>query len=794
MRELVTCNQKLTSTKTTGSNEEHLFSEILLNGSDWKLFEFMPFVWKWSKIWKQQDIHLPSYSAIVPGSVQSDLIDNKVIPDPYFELNSKICEWTYQRDWGYMKDFFVPSEWKGRHIRLRFEGIDYSGHFYLNEKFIGKHFGTFRPCEFDVTDALKYGGQNRLWVFIEKAPDEQHQIGYTSLVKTDKPRFAYGWDWSTRLVPLGIWDNVVLIATGDVWIEDAELYTEISEDLSSASVDVKVALRNASSSEEKIALVVEVKQEEETVYCSKFDVVVPHEKHVTQSFAIRSPKLWQPNDLGDQPLYKLRVFVLKDKLISDLKELSFGLRKIRATSNVMSPNGAPPYTIEVNNRKVFIKGWNWVPVDQLYGRINAEKYEKLIKLAKEAHCNLFRVWGGGLMEREVFYDLCDKNGIMIWQEFPLSSSGIDNEPSIDPSYLHFLEDTARAIVKKRRHHPSLVIWGGGNELMTSDGKPLTDKHPTIAMLKKVVLELDPDKIFLPTSPSGPTSFVSLEKIGFMYDVHGDYVYRGVSEHYKLYNGIDPLLHSEFGVEGVASLRSLKKFISDRYLWPPDRTNPVWRHHGEWWINFDKVQELFGKVEDIEMFIFASQLIQYEGLRYIIEANRRRKFHCSGVIPWQFNESWPNASCTSCVDYYGHPKAGYWAVKKAYEPIHISAKYDTIAFYGQNKFFSEIWVSNSFEDIDVAFSAKILNQDGATLTQKNGVSKVDENCSRKLGDFVWTFPEGFLDIFYLLLELRDINGKLLSDNCYVFSTLPEPIFQNLRYLPEWAKKAMGIDER
>ncbi|MGB9694339.1 MAG: glycoside hydrolase family 2 protein, partial [Fervidobacterium sp.] len=439
--------------------------------------------------------------ATVPGSVQSDLIDSKVIPDPYFELNSKFCEWTYQRDWGYVKDFFIPSEWNGRHVRLCFEGIDYSGYFYLNQKFIGKHFGTFRPCEFDVTNVLKYGGQNRLWVFIEKAPDEQHQIGYTSLVKTDKPRFAYGWDWSTRLVPLGIWGDVTLIATGDVWIEDVGLRTNISEDLSLASVDVEVTLRNASTSEEKITLIVEAKQEEETVHYSKYDVVISHEKYITQKFTIRNPKLWQPNELGDQPLYKLRILVLEDESISDLKELSFGLRRVKAIPNIMSPSGALPYTIEVNNRKIFIKGWNWVPIDQLYGRVNAEKYKKLIKLAKEAHCNFLRVWGGGLMEREVFYDLCDTNGIMVWQEFPLSSSGIDNEPSSDPSYLKFLEETARAIVKKRRHHPSLVIWCGGNELMANDGKPLTDKHPTIAMLKKVVLELDPNRIFLPTSPS-----------------------------------------------------------------------------------------------------------------------------------------------------------------------------------------------------------------------------------------------------------------------------------------------------
>ncbi|MGB9693881.1 MAG: hypothetical protein ACPLYF_03465, partial [Fervidobacterium sp.] len=163
-------------------------------------------------------------------------------------------------------------------------------------------------------------------------------------------------------------------------------------------------------------------------------------------------------------------------------------------------------------------------------------------------------------------------------------------------------------------------------------------------------------------------------------------------------------------------------------------------------------------------------------------------------PWQFNEPWPNASCTSCVDYYCHPKAGYWAVKKAYEPIHISAKYDAIAFYGYSKFVSEVWVSNDLiETVNVTFSAKILNSEGTVLHQTSGIATIEGNSSKKLIDFVWTFPKDFSDTFYLLLELRDVNGKLLSDNCYVFSALSEPIFQKLRELPEWAEKTMGIEK-
>src|SRR5438132_4375635 len=213
-----------------------------------------------------------------------------------------------------------------------------------------------------------------------------------------------------------------------------------------------------------------------------------------------------------------------------------------------------------------------------------ERYERLLALARDAHVNLLRVWGGGLLEREVFYDLCDRFGIMVWQEFPQSSSGLagtpllgakaahppsagtrggprcdfDNRPATDEAYLDLIHEQAPALLARRRNHPSLVLWCGGNELTHDDLTPLTSEHPALAALKQAVDLDDPQRLWLPTSPSGPTFSPNPEAPGRTHDGHGPWTYLGIPEHYHYYNAIDPLLHSEFGVEGPANLETLQR--------------------------------------------------------------------------------------------------------------------------------------------------------------------------------------------------------------------------------------------
>lgn len=333
------------------------------------------------------------------------------------------------------------------------------------------------------------------------------------------------------------------------------------------------------------------------------------------------------------------------------------------------------YRLVVDGEPQPIKGWNWVPVDPLYGVPRPEKVERLLRLAAESGANLIRVWGGGLLETEEFYDLCDELGLAVWQEFSQSSSGIESVPSADPEFVRTLVEDARQIVPRLAAHPSLAVWCGGNEL---DGD---DSTPVLAALREVVRELDPERSWVATSPLGE-------------DVHGPWEHQGLRAHYALYDEGKPcVLHSEFGVEGMTNRAAHEALISEERRWPADRTNPVYEHLGAWWNNAPLVQECFGgRIRDLETLRRASQWLQYDGLRYAVEARLRQGI---GVIPWQLNESYPNAWCTSSVDWHGEPKPAYYGVKRAYLGAP-SARFATCAWGGE----PEVRASGSGRIVDL----------------------------------------------------------------------------------------------
>jgi beta-mannosidase len=377
---------------------------------------------------------------------------------------------------------------------------------------------------------------------------------------------------------------------------------------------------------------------------------------------VDSPELWWPNGMGEQRLYPVRV--------GD-RELSVGFRQLEFSR---------PGAFVVNCVPMPVKGWNWVPLDALYGVPRPEKLAHLLELAARAGVNLLRVWGGGLIETPEFYELCDRLGLLVWQEFSQSSSGEESVPSDDPDFVATLVGDAREIVPRRRRHPSLALWCGGNEL---DGD---DATPALAALRGVVEELDPGRAWLPTSPLG----------GPEDDVHGPWEHQGLGRHNQHYDALSARLHSEFGVEGMTNKRALEALIVEQHRWPADRTNPVYEHLGAWWNNALLVQAAFGgRIEDVDTMRRASQWLQYEGLRYAVEATLRRR---AGVIPWQFNESYPNAWCTCAVDYHGNPKPAYYGVARAYQGAP-SARFATCAWGGEAEARAYVSGSARFVDLD-----------------------------------------------------------------------------------------------
>ena len=381
---------------------------------------------------------------------------------------------------------------------------------------------------------------------------------------------------------------------------------------------------------------------------------------------IESPKLWWPNGMGEQHLYSIG-------------ERSVGFRTVEFT---------PPGTFVVNGVEMPVRGWNWVPIDALYGVPRSEKLAHLLGLAARANVNLLRVWGGGLIETEEFYDLCDRLGLLVWQEFSMSSSLMGSTPSDDAGFVQLMASEAREIVPRLRHHPSLALWCGGNELDVNDATPV------VASLRKIVNELDPDRAWRPTSPFGDG------------DVHGPWEHQGLTGHNPHYDEGTWTFHSEFGVEGMTNRRALEELIGPERRWPADRSNPVYEHLGAWWNNAPLVQAAFGgRIADVDTMRRASQWLQYEGLRYAVESNVRRG---SGSIPWQFNESYPNAWCTAAVDHRGEPKPAYYGVARAYRAGHDSASFARWAWGGEREVRAEL-----------AGPARLVDVDGTVVAESEG---------------------------------------------------------------------------
>lgn len=773
---------------------------LVLDGPDWQLTPLVPFLGDMAPIfqedWEPQAVAPPSgrwIPAVVPGDVVADSLDAGLIPEPYVDLQSQVCEWLSQRDWVYRKRFEVPAAWAGKTLRLGFEGVDHACRVYLNGKPLGDHEGMFIPFEFNVTDAIRPGATNTLTVLVRHAPsvdDVMGQIGWTSRARTWKSRFAYGWDWCTRLVPVGIWKSVTLMATEAAWIDDVWVRPTVTEGRGRVEVRIQVGGDTAAG---KAGMPVPGSGgylARARVFGPDGDPVAEAEGTVNTApgesvlhFEVASPRLWYPNGLGEQALYRVEVELVLagagsgvGSRVSDSRGVTFGFRTIEFAQNDNVYKDAIPYTFVVNGQRIFVKGFNWVPIDHMYGRIQLDRYEHLLSLVRHSHGNLLRVWGGGLIERTEFYDLCDRLGILVWQEFHQSSSGIDNIPPQDDAYVRYAEAQARQIVPQRRNHACLALWCGGNELMVTNNVPCDDSHPVLARLKAVVEELDPGRGWLPTSASGPVQWPDVKAVGQErhHDIHGPWHYQGPVDHYTLYNAIDCLGHSEFGVEGAANLRTIERYISPAYRFPPDASNPMWVHHGSWWMHREKLEGMAGRFDDLESFVRASQWVQAEGYRYAIESHRRRMGACSHVMPWQFNEAFPNTACTNAVDYLGIPKPAYWSIRRAFEPLHGSLKYARIAWKPGDRWEAEAWLTNEGPArFGLRVEATLMSIAGETLSSWTLKADAPAWKSDAVGTIAFDLPSDPA-VYLVFLSVRDGDGAALARTEYLFSTAPLPL--------------------
>ena len=678
--------------------------------------------------------------ATVPGAVQLDWARAHGWPDYKYADNWRQYLWMEDVYWLYRARLELADLLLGTRLVFHSKGIDYKYAVRLDGQTISEHEGMFRPCKVRLPENAKSG--DTVEVLVHPAPKSHHRsVDRTQANSCCKPAVSYGWDWHPRLIPLGIWDETNLeVRDADYRAGQKRVKYVLTDDYSMATVKASMPVWPSRRPLSKIT-----EEEGISVCWTLADPVGSTVASETRSVAgvgafftaeISRPALWWPNGQGDPALYTSRLELIDSTgALIDTRVERIGFRNIRLvmhegawsepTTFPMSRSN-PPITLEVNGRRIFCKGSNWVNPEVFPGTITADTYRPLLELARDAHMNMLRVWGGGIVNKDSFFDLCDEMGLMVWQEFPLACNTYPD----DKSYLSVLWHEANAIIARTKHHPSLVIWCGGNELFNS-WSGMTEQSLALRTLDSICLSTDPKRPFLMTSP--------LSGMG-----HGGYVFRDTDgrEVFQVMRDASNTAYTEFGCPGPSSAEYLRTFIPEEDLFPP-KPGTAWETHhafnawkGDTWLAQGTIEHYFGPSQDLETLVARGQWLQSEGYKCIFEEARRQKPRCAMALNWCFNEPWPTAANNSLINYPAIPKPAYFAVKQSCRPTLASARIPKFSWQGGDVFTAEFWILHDGPEPvasgTLLASLRIGDRDYSLLTWQYGDIAPNTNLAGPVG--------------------------------------------------------------
>lgn len=637
----------------------------------------------------------PSVNAKVPGNVELDLMASGLVPDPSVGRNIYLLRQFEGYQWCYSREFPAPSLEEGQRAVLSFGGIDTFADIWLNGKKAGSADNMLISHDFDVTSILCQG-TNRLEVIIRSSVLEaqKHFLGAISIgnfsseesVYSRRAPSTYGWDIMPRLVSAGLWRSVCLKVEGPVSIVDAHWITRTTDkEKREVSAYLYLQARLHFDAFDKLDAVIDIRRNDKTVMHSVHQV---RKAAFYVPFRIEDADLWWPRGYGEPALYEASVS-LKDRATGEVYDTDtrrIGFRTVALDLNDVNLPGAPgEFRILVNGVPVFAKGTNWVPLDAFHSR-DKEHYDEAVGLMTEMNCNIVRCWGGNVYEDTRFFDLCDENGIMVWQDFAM---GCGNYPQGD-EFAAMIEKEAVSVVRKFRNHASLVLWSGNNENDQSMifGR-MRDMHldpnrdrTSRNTLARVVYEFDPSRPYLPSSPYySPAVFESGSGDELLPENH----LWGPRGYYKAeyYSKNPSQFVSEIGYHGCPGLESLKKMFTPSCVYPwTDFHTLSW--NDEWQTKANRVYDgevlgrndlmtnqvlvLFGEVpSDLEDFIYASQCVQAEAMKYFVERWRGGRPYRTGIIWWNIRDGWPLLS-DAVSDYYGSKKRAFYYLKNVHGDV------------------------------------------------------------------------------------------------------------------------------
>lgn len=620
--------------------------------------------------------------ATVPGGVHTDLLALDRISDPFVGDNEKRVQWVAESDWEYRRTFSVePGVLVHDKVYLVCDGLDTLADVYLNDQLIDHTDNMFRQYRWDVK-ALVRSGENELRVAfhspvayitaqekIRKLPGVgDFAIHGGSHIR--KANCHFGWDWGPMLPAIGIWRDIRLEAYSQARLIDVHVRQHHEQGRVSVSADVTIEPWGTAA---PLSITLRLTTPDGSTHS------IESAPHQTLSLPIENPQLWWPNDYGDQPLYQVEVELRQADQVLDRRVHTIGLRTIELRQQF--DRWGQSFTFVVNGVPIFAKGSNWIPSDSFPTRITRAQLEFLIASGAQAHHNMLRVWGGGYYEDEAFYDLCDRYGVLVWQDFMYACAGY---PFTEESFLANVKIEAEQTVRRLRHHACLALWCGNNEMESgwvswhwdtpanADLKA-ADQEFFYGTLPTLIAANDPDHAYWPSSPSSglPHEDPNSNSMG---DNHLWEVWHGLKP-LVFYREQYPRFASEFGMQSLPALATVATY-AEPSEW--NMMSYVMEHHQRHLYGNGKIiaylTQSFCLPNDFASLVYATQILQAEAMRMAVEHWRRNRDRCSGALYWQINDCWPVASWSS-IDYYGRWKALHYASRRFYAPILLSVEDD-----------------------------------------------------------------------------------------------------------------------
>jgi beta-mannosidase len=624
-----------------------------------------------------------SIPAVVPGCIHTDLMAAGVIDDPFYRDNELDLFWIGESDWVYSRSFDVTPKFLAHdRLLLQCDGLDTLATVKLNGKRLGRADNMFRRWEFDVAKHLRPGANTLTVTFTSPVNEGLRRNRAHRLDSVNdnnlggnhirKEQCNFGWDWGPICPTVGIWRPIRLVAFNTARLSEIDTRQTHTRNRVDLSVDVTVETAGRTALSAVVTL-----RDGKTVISE--DSVPLRRGRGRLAMMVKNPKLWWPNGMGDQPLYTLEVRLLDaEGNCIDTRSQRIGLRTIRCVQE--DDQWGRSFYFEVNGQPFFAKGGNWIPADVFANRVTPERYADLLTSCADANMNMLRVWGGGIYEQDVFYDLCDELGLVIWQDFMYACAAY---PTDEPEFFANGIAEAQENVKRLRHHPCIGFYCGNNEvemcglvkddipyrMLWKDYKAFFDKA-----LAKVVRQLHPEISYIPSSqysPTGDRRFSSNPACG---DAHVWNVWH-LKEPFEWYRTSLHRFCSEYGFQSFPEPRTLATIAEAEDL---NLTSRVMEHHQRSGIGNSLIMHYmlswFRMPVGFENTVWLSQIQQGLAIKYAVEHWRRHMPRCMGSLYWQINDTWQGPTWAS-LDYFGRWKALHYMARAFYNPLLVTGLED-----------------------------------------------------------------------------------------------------------------------